>query len=209
MQFKFIFLLLLMSLLIMSTGCDYFKSGSDSSESRRDMDREVDHAAAFEEAMANVNRLVEGAGGATPPAGSGGPVNNSLAGVTFLHRNVSSWPITANLSPVRISGGNIVLNYNKANVWPGVDTAGATVNANPWILINRGGKWYAATFEWLRPGQTSKPIRTVNGDHIKASPLNDFVPVSGERYGFFVSGLARGNATNVKERSNIQWLVWP
>ena len=59
----------------------------------------------------------------------------------------------------------------------------------------RDGVWYAATWEWLRPGQTSKPTSVVNGAHIKKSPLQDFRPVSGETYGFMVSGLARDNST--------------
>jgi hypothetical protein len=135
-----------------------------------------------------------------------GPIN--LGAVHWLHTNVSGWSQTASLS-VRISGGTIYLNYNKARVWPGVNTMGAFVNANPWVFVNRGGTWYAATFEWLRVGQTSKPTATVNGDHIKKPPLNNFVPRSGETYGFMVSGLARTSTRNVRERSNIVMVRWP
>ena len=193
-------------------GCDLLSS--DSNEKKEEFVGDANHQAAREEALAHRARILaqhtDALNGTDIPRGeSGGPVDNSLAGVHFLHTNVSRWPITSNLASARVSSGNIVLNYDKANAWPGVQAVGETVNANPWILVSRGGKWYAATFEWFRPGQTSKPIRTVNGDHIKSSPLNDFVPVSGEMYGFFVSGLARGSERNVKERSNIKWLVWP
>lgn len=144
--------------------------------------------------------------GTPPSTGAPSPIN--LSSVKFIHTNVSGWAQTATLS-VRFSGNNIVLTNSKAKDWPGRDTAGAFVNANPWIFVNRNGQWYAATWEWMRVGQTSKSKRAVNGDHIKASPLNDFVPVSGETYGFMVSGLARTNVRNVNERSNIVMVRWP
>ncbi|MDD5705135.1 MAG: hypothetical protein PHR35_04360 [Kiritimatiellae bacterium] len=136
--------------------------------------------------------------------GSAGPIN--LGSVRWLHHNVSGWAQTANLSSVRISGGSITLNYNKARVWPEV----GGVNANPWIFVNLDGTWYAATWEWLRFGQTTKAVTSVRGDHIKKAPLNNFTPVSGETYGFMVSGLARDKSTrNVSERSNIVMVRWP
>jgi hypothetical protein len=80
------------------------------------------------------------------------------------------------------------------------------------IVKWRDGKWYAATFEWLRPGQTSKPVGVLDGskgDHIKRSPLSNWRPRKGERFGIMVSGLARGGARNVSERTNVQMVTWP
>ncbi len=152
-----------------------------------------------------------GGEGATQEANTGGDTASpiQLGAVTWLHSNVSGWAQTANLASVRINGGNITLNYDKAGTWPGVNTAGATVNANPWIFVNRGGQWYAATWEWLRVGQTTKSTASVHGSHIGVAPLNGFSPVSGETYGFMVSGLARDNTRNVQERSNIVMVTWP
>jgi hypothetical protein len=99
----------------------------------------------------------------------------------------------------------MILDYNKAYVWPEVDG----VNANPWIFVFQDGKWYAATWEWLRYGQTSKPLDVINGAHIKRSPLENFQPQSGVVYGFMVSGLARDDRRNVKERSNVDMVRWP
>jgi len=138
----------------------------------------------------------------------GTQVPADFSGVTWLHSNVAGWPQTASLS-VSVGGGSISLNYSKAKVWPGVSAAGAIVNANPWIFVLRDGAWYAGTFEWLRPGQTSKPVSVVAGDHIKKSPLNNFSPRSGEVYGFMVSGLARTKTRNVRERSNVVMVRWP
>lgn len=144
---------------------------------------------------------------ASPASSNSGPVD--LGSVSWLHTNVSGWSETATLRSVSIRGGAITLNYNKANSWPGVSHAGASVNANPWIFVNRGGRWYGATWEWLRKGQTTKAVGAVHGSHIKKSPLSNFVPKSGETYGFMVSGLARDKTRNVQERSNVVMLRWP
>ena len=137
---------------------------------------------------------------ATYPAEIDGPIH-------WLHTNVSSWPVTSSLHAS--VGGTISFPYSKANVWPAVDG----VNANPWVIVKwTDGKWYAATFEWLRKGQTSKPKGVLDGsmgDHIKVSPLNKWRPHSGERFGIMVSGLARTQTRNVKERTNISMVTWP
>ncbi|MCC5847017.1 MAG: hypothetical protein JJU29_02905 [Verrucomicrobia bacterium] len=156
----------------------------------------------------------EAAGG----GGGGAIINNTgesidlrpdLSNVTFLHANVSSWPITSNLPNVTVGGGMISLPFDKAREWPGRNTAGANVNANPWILVNQGGQWYAATWEWMRTGQTAKSSNSVEGGHIGQSPLNNFRPQSGQVYGFMVSGLARSNVRNVQERTNVVMIRWP
>ena len=53
------------------------------------------------------------------------------------------------------------------------------------------------------------PEEAVAVDHIKRSPLNNFTPQSGVRYGFMVSGLARDSTRNVEERSNVVFITWP
>ena len=141
-----------------------------------------------------------GAADPAQPAEIDGPIH-------WLHTNVSSWPVTSSMSAS--VGGTISFPYSKATVWPAVDG----VNANPWVIVKwTDGKWYAATFEWLRKGQTSKPRGVLDGsmgDHIKVSPLNRWRPHSGERFGIMVSGLARTQTRNVKERTNISMVTWP
>jgi len=131
-----------------------------------------------------------------------------MGGVEWLHTDVSGWPVTADLR-VDINSRVITLDYDKASVWPGKNTAGAFVNANPWVFVQHNGRWYAATWEWLRYGQTTKATYAVAGDHIKRSPLHDFRPQRGTEYGFMVSGLARSGVRNVKERSNVVMVRWP
>lgn len=127
--------------------------------------------------------------------------------VTFLHHDVSRWPVTAKMT-ASVSKGQIVCNYDKARVWPELNG----VNANPWVIAKFNGKWYAATYEWYRFGQTSKPVGVLDGskgDHIKVSPLNKWRPKSGERIGLMVSGLARSAARNAQERSPVVMVTWP
>ncbi len=137
----------------------------------------------------------------SPTVGAADAIN--AGSIHYLHANVSGWPITSSLS-VSI-GSTVNLKYNKANVWP----ARNGVNANPWIIVNLDGRWTAATFEWLRPGQTSKPASVVEGGHIKRAPLNNFRPRSGETYGWMVSSLARDGTRTVNERTNIVLARWP
>ena len=127
--------------------------------------------------------------------------------IKWLGTDVSGWPVTASLS-ARVGGGAINMPYSKSRVWPAMDG----VNANPWAIVNINGQWYGGTFEYLRHGQTSKPVGVLDGskgDHFKASPLSSWTPRSGERFGLMVSGLARGGLHNVKERSNISMVTWP
>lgn len=128
--------------------------------------------------------------------------------ITWLHTDVSGWPVTASLN-ASIDGGTINMPYTKSRSWPAVDG----VNANPWVIVKwSDGKWYAATFEYFRFGQTSKPVGVLDGskgDHIKRAPLSGWRPRSGERFGMMVSGLARSSLRNVRERSNIDMVTWP
>ncbi|MGD9782368.1 MAG: hypothetical protein AB7V14_09485 [Kiritimatiellia bacterium] len=128
--------------------------------------------------------------------------------IQWLHTDVSAWPVTASLS-ASVGSSTINMPYDKAKVWPAVDG----VNANPWVIVKwTDGQWYAATFEWFRYGQTSKPKGVLDGskgDHIKKPPLSSWRPSSGERFGIMVSGLARTETRNVKERSNVSMVTWP
>lgn len=124
--------------------------------------------------------------------------------VKFLNTDVSNWAVTASLN-ASVGGGKVNLPYSKARVWPAVDS----VNANPWVFVNLGGQWYAATWEYLRQGQTMKDMSGKSwGGHIKVSPLSSWEPRPGERFGLMVSGLVRGGLSNVKERSNVSMVTW-
>jgi hypothetical protein len=136
------------------------------------------------------------------------PSDDLPAGITWLHPNVSNWTVTTTLN-ASVTGNRITLDYDKAGVWPGRDEAGTNVNANPWVIAEIDGKWYAGTWEWMRTGQTVKN-NVVRGDHVKRAPMSgDWKPQSGQRYGLMVSGLIRGQTRNVSERSKVVWVEWP
>lgn len=144
--------------------------------------------------------------GATAPSGSYN-TSSDIGGIQWLNLNVSSWPVTTTLH-AGISGGRINMEYDKANVWPVV----GEVVANCWAIVKINGKWYAGTFEYLRPGQTSKSTGVLDGSrgpHFQKEPLKSWRPRSGERFGLMVSGLCRDNRRNVSERSNIAIVTWP
>ena len=145
-----------------------------------------------------------------------------VSDVTWLHTNVGGWSATSRITDVRIRdvpAGGICIFHTKAGVWPGTRTQGGpNLAGNPWVFGNVRGRWYAATYEWLRPGQTCKltvsgshgrPSREL-GPHIKRPPLDNWVPRSGEMVGFMVSTPARsGPEGPIRERSNIVLVRWP
>ena len=148
--------------------------------------------------------------GTPTTASGGGSFPAEISGsIKWLNADVSGWAQTANLN-ASVGGGTISMPYDKARVWPGR----SGVNANCWAIVNIGGVWYAATFEYLKSGQQSKPMSVLSktdgkGDHFKVSPLSSWTPRSGERIGLMVSGLVRGGNRNVQERSNISMVTWP
>jgi hypothetical protein len=125
-----------------------------------------------------------------------------FAGVTFLGLDVSGWPQTATLT-ASMSGGKVTLNYDKASIWSAVDGA----VANPWAIVDYNGQRYAATWEWLKPGQTLKDMSGKSwSGHFKRGELSGWEPTAGDRIGLFVSGLCRDSRRNVSERSNVVWV---
>ncbi len=138
----------------------------------------------------------------------------SIDKIKFYHdagREVASWRETTKLS-VGIGNSYINLDYDKRNVWPGIEVfkGKGLLNANPWVIFEiTKGNWIGATWEWLRVGQTTKSKRSVHGDHIKLSHVDrNWHPAVGQTLGFMVSGLGRNNRRNVKERSNIVSVAW-
>ncbi len=180
-----------------------------------------------------------GSGGSTANGGSGGepasggsPATGGEAGeggctsfvpppldldeVTWLHPDVSDWPVTVDLSEVAFQGGLICLYHDIASQsppWPTRFISGTEVIANPWVFIYESGQWYGATWEWLRPpGQQCKNRSSVAGDHIKQPPFDassGWRPRCGQTLYFMVSGLARAGLSNVQQRSNPVQVIWP
>lgn len=162
-----------------------------------------------------------------PPSGDAPEID--LASVTWLHTNVSGWAETSRIDHVGIEypkngdpdNGTVCFPHTKAGQWPTFD--GGTGEGNVWVFGRINGQWYAATCEWLKPGQTCKRFsnRTAPdswgiGPHTKKAPLESWGPKSGEWIGIMVSTRARdgqrsldANGNPVLERSNVARVRWP
>ena len=106
----------------------------------------------------------------------------------------------------------VCIDHTKRGRWPAISAPGTIVEGNPWVFAKVNGKWYGATYEWLRPGQKCKYSISASsiGDHIKVSPLKNWKPKSGEQIGLMVSTPARlGPDGPVNERSNVVLRTWP
>ncbi|MCC5843636.1 MAG: hypothetical protein JJU05_05230 [Verrucomicrobia bacterium] len=153
----------------------------------------------------------EGGQDTSPPAATeGSPID--LGSVVWLDANVSGWAQTSNLR-ASLSGNSLRLDHNQASQWPNTRTTasnGGALNGNCWVLVNVGGTWYAATFDWMRTGQTSKSKNSVRGTggHIRQPPLNNWTPTPGETYGFMVTTPARTSERTINERSNVSMVTW-
>jgi hypothetical protein len=143
-----------------------------------------------------------------PPPPPAPPMSSpiDLRAVTWLHTDVSGWAETSHITRASIGDPPICIHHTKAGQWPVRDDT----EGNPWIFANIGGRWYAATYEWLRPGQVCKHISAGTlGPHTKQEPLASWRPRSGEVVGLMVSARARTRPDTVRERSNIVVIRWP
>ena len=93
--------------------------------------------------------------------------------VTYLHRSIADWPVTSTLTSVTLNNG-ICFPHSKAGQWPQSQFGEIQIEGNPWVFAQVNGRWYAATWDWLRPGQTCKGERVEDlGLHqIRIPPLD-------------------------------------
>ncbi len=156
----------------------------------------------------------------TPPPTTPGPSPGPGAGdeldlrqVTFLHRDISRWPVTSTITNVRITPSEICVDHTGAGRFPTSTFGTIQVEGNVWILAQFGGRWYAATYDWLRIGQTCKGMtaRELGVDQIRIAPMDASWPGprSGETVGFMVSARARDEVRAGEERTNVVLVRWP
>jgi len=144
---------------------------------------------------------------------------DDFSDVTWIDPNISSWAQTSRLT-VDVRGADLIVDHTKKGIWPvrNHSVVGTCCNASIWVFIRHDGRWYASTFEYLRPNQTVKKVVALGGTHIKRPPFltstYNWRPSNGQVYGFMVSGYARFNLNdiNVRARSNVflyRWGVGP
>jgi len=146
-----------------------------------------------------------------PPGGSADQLNPSQ--VTWLHQDVSRWSITSTVTDVSITRSEICVDHTRAGRFPTSTFGTIQVEGNVWIFANINGRWYGATYDWLRPGQVCKAVTggELGPDQIRIAPLDASWPGprSGETVGFMVSTRARDDVSAGEERTNIVLVKWP
>ncbi len=124
---------------------------------------------------------------------------------------IRNFAVTATLD-FSSSGGFLVLDSDKASVWPERSVFGTAINANAWVFAKFDDQWHGHTFDYMRPGQIAKSTGALNQSHFSGLPWVPFFnyDTTGAIYGFMVSGLVRlgSSQVNVAERSNIVWWKW-
>ena len=129
-----------------------------------------------------------------------------LSTVAWHGPDIRGWPIASEMPQgAYVSGSMLHFPHTRSGQWAANE---AGLEGNPWVIVRVGGQWRAATFEWLRKGQTSKPWAKVRADHIKVSAFGDYQLQRGEEFYVIVSGRARGAEVGTQERTAARKVVW-
>ena len=157
-----------------------------------------------------------------PPPGGGAADEINLSQVNWLHTNVSNWAKTSTVTGVTVVPGEICVYHTAAGHWPfstdvfpvepGDPPGGGPIEGNIWIFGFINGQWYAATWDWLRPGQECKheSAHTLGADQIRIPPMDaSWIPRKGDTVGFMMSTIARTSLRAGTERTNVVLFTWP
>jgi hypothetical protein len=175
---------------------------------------QVPSQAEFDALVRRVIALEDEAPPPPPDPDPAPPPGTEPADIKWLHTDVSQWPQTSRITAVSFSATALDIKHTKAGRWPTIDIGTASkpvvIEGNPWVIAFVDGEWHAATYEWLRPGQTKKGITAQNiGPHIKRAPLDRWVPKQGETVFFMISTPARDSRrSDVQERSQMVEVRW-
>jgi hypothetical protein len=128
-----------------------------------------------------------------------------LSTVTWLHPDPSKFTVTATLSNIKISGSTISWDWTHPSRWPSYGSDGGGVIGNNWVFAKINGRWYAATWEWLRDTTNKVTLEAKSGEppfiQSERSPINEWYPKSGEEIGFMVSTCVRGGIPSGDRKS--------
>jgi hypothetical protein len=150
--------------------------------------------------------------------------------ITWLHGasaafetsgHVADWDVTSTVTGTHFDYERLCVYHSKAGEWPEVlgifsEDPEAPMEGNIWIIARVEGTWYAATFDYLRPGDECKfedwsPTGEGPGPStFSAEPLATWVPRTGEPVYMFMSTVARHEPLGpLHERSDYVQLTWP
>jgi hypothetical protein len=143
-----------------------------------------------------------------------------LANVRFHSSpDVRSWPVTSQITELRLRPGTLHLRHTREVEWPDVPYETTTQESTLWVFVQIDGQWHATGAERIRPNQFDKPEPDRVSQWIKEwlynaqmwGPMANYVPAPGELVGFMLTaGIQRaGDASIVKERSNVVLVQYP
>jgi hypothetical protein len=155
-----------------------------------------------------------GGGGSTGGGGNGSDQINPHD-VTYLHRNIANWAVISTITNISIGDG-ICFHHTGAGQFPqsafGDPGQEIAVEGNVWVFAPIGGRWYGATWDWLRPGQVCKgeTLPALGVDQIRIAPMDHtWNPPSGSPICFAVSARARDSVFAGEVRTNIACTTVP
>jgi hypothetical protein len=141
--------------------------------------------------------------------------------IIWLHTDVSDWDVTSTVESAHITYTELCVYHSMAGKWPEVlgifpEEPEAPMEGNIWVIARVDGLWYAATFDYLRPGDECK-YDGYTQDHegpgpstFEAEPLFSWAPRLGEPIYLFMSTVARHEPLGpLNERSNYVRVLWP
>ena len=153
-----------------------------------------------------------GSGGSSGGSGGGGSNGDEIdaSSVRYLHRDISGWEVVSRITRIDVSGHRICVYHTGAgrlgrsrfgNPGEQIDVEG-----NIWVFAQFGGRWYGATWDWLRIGQQCKNESTsaLGPEQIRRAPMDHtWRPRTGDRLCFAMSSRARDGVEAGRRRSNI------
>lgn len=153
------------------------------------------------------------------PGPAPGPAPNDaidLSTVTWVKGvNASTWAVTSTMISASYDAGSMTMctEHTAQGRWPQLPYFGdpsVTVEGNQIVFANIGGKWYAGSAEWLRPGQACKNVEPSIGPFLfyDSPPMRDWTPRPGEQVGFMVTTPSRVGQWGTAERSNVILITW-
>jgi hypothetical protein len=146
-------------------------------------------------------------------------IDINRAVIAFGPGHVATWPQTARLTNVYFDPADteiLCTEYDDPG-WPETPFFGgpATVYANQWVFVNRGGTWYAGVAAWMRawPQFCKRDYdQAFFQDSLGGKfPFTETVLHSGDIMGVMMSSPARAwpDMKTVDQRSNIVMVAWP
>lgn len=152
-------------------------------------------------------------GPSPPPSGGGDQIDpRSITIIGPNATDVMSWGITSQMLKVEASPSGICITHTKTGQWPAIPFYDVQIEGNFWIFAQFSGKWYGATFDYVRPGQVCKftTAAEMGRDQIRTAPMDaSWTPRAGDRIGIMASAPARYEFRSIRERSNVVVITWP